>query len=77
MMAAMGKPDDKPGCSEGVLDPEQRRREKQASRDEDERALAAGEITEEELGRRNFMFSALDPADAKIVSYRAKIRIKR
>lgn len=39
------------------LDVEERRREKQASRDEDQRQLDAGEITREELAKRNGSFA--------------------
>jgi hypothetical protein len=39
------------------LDPEERRREKQRSRDEDARALASGEKSREQLQRENGHFS--------------------
>ncbi len=42
-----------------TFDPEERRREKQASRDEDARRLAAGEATPAELARENSPFSGL------------------
>lgn len=42
-----------------TYDPEERRREKQASRDEDARRLAAGEVTPAELARENSPFSGL------------------
>jgi hypothetical protein len=41
------------------IDPEERRREKQASRDEDARRLAAGEVTPEQLNRENSFFAGL------------------
>ncbi|MFW2349832.1 hypothetical protein [Qipengyuania sp.] len=37
---------------------EERRAEKQKSREEDARRLAAGEVTKEELGRENRLFSS-------------------
>lgn len=37
-------------------DPAERAREKQASRDEDARRLAAGEVTREELAQENGLF---------------------
>lgn len=40
-----------------VFDPEQRAREKQASREEDARAVAAGEISPQALARRNGAFA--------------------
>lgn len=43
-----------------TFDPQKRAAEKQASRDEDARQLAAGEITPQELRKRNGFFSALD-----------------
>jgi hypothetical protein len=49
-------------CSETTaltFDPEERRREKQASRDEDARRLAAGEVTPAQLARENSPFSGL------------------
>lgn len=42
-----------------IFDPEKRAAAKQASRDDDARRLAAGEISKEELRRRNGFFSAL------------------
>lgn len=42
-----------------TFDPEERAREKQASRDEDDRRVAAGEITREELSRENSPFAAV------------------
>lgn len=42
-----------------TYDPAERAREKQASREEDERALAAGEKTREQLHRENAAFAGL------------------
>lgn len=41
------------------FDPKDRVREKQASREEDERALASGEKTREDLKRENGIFHGL------------------
>lgn len=46
-----------------ILDQKARAAEKQASRDEDERRLKAGEITEQELRRENSFFGALFEGD--------------
>jgi hypothetical protein len=43
-----------------TYDPKERAREKQASRDEDTRALATGEKTREQLCRENCIFSGVD-----------------
>lgn len=43
-----------------TFDPKKRAAEKQASRDEDARQLAAGEVTHAELRKRNGFFSSLD-----------------
>ena len=45
------------------FDPDKRAAAKQAARDEDTRRLAAGEISKEELRRRNGFFSALFEGD--------------
>ena len=50
----------------GLLDPQRRAREKQASRDEDARRLAAGEITAADLARENDFFAGFDPSKARI-----------
>lgn len=47
-----------------------RAKEKQESRERDERMLANGEITVEELSKRNGFFSALDHFKARIVRRR-------
>lgn len=49
------------------FDPAERIKEKQRAREEDDRALASGEITREELWRRNSFFGALDLSKWKIV----------
>jgi hypothetical protein len=45
---------------DNTYDPKQRAHEKQASRDEDARALATGEKTRDQLRRENGIFSGLD-----------------
>ncbi|MEZ4297218.1 MAG: hypothetical protein R3B70_19795 [Polyangiaceae bacterium] len=45
--------------SAGDYDPQERAREKQESREGDERALASGEKTQEDLRRENGHFSSL------------------
>jgi hypothetical protein len=51
------------------FDPEERAREKQASRDEDARALASGEKNREQLKRENGAFS-FPRERLRIVSFR-------
>ena len=54
----------------GVLDLEQRVREKQAQRDADTQDLASGRRSAKEINRANSMFGALDPSvlrNAKII----------
>lgn len=53
-----------------TLNPKQRAAEKQASREEDERRLAAGEITREELAKENGAFAF--PPDRVIIHYPKK-----
>jgi hypothetical protein len=48
-------------------DPAERQREKQLSREQDERDLREGRITARELSAINGVFSALDIANARIV----------
>lgn len=43
-----------------IIDPQQRNKEKQASREADDRALAAGELTIEQLNARNARFAFPD-----------------
>ena len=51
-------------------------REKQEARDRDERLLASGEVTAEELARRNNLFSNLDFSRARIVRWRVPVSLK-
>jgi hypothetical protein len=60
----------------GILDPEQRAREKQESRDRDQKRLADGSISPEELSRKNSAFAALPIHECKIVAIGGK-RISR
>ena len=50
----------------GYFDPEERSREKWASRDEDSRRLRDGEVSREQLRRENGLFSAFDVKQASI-----------
>ena len=50
------------------FDVEERRAEKQRSRDEDARRLAAGEVTREELARENGLFSSPVISNMRVVS---------
>lgn len=52
---------------DGYFDPVDRARQKQAARDEDQRALASGEVTAAELRKRNSFFGGLDMANFKMV----------
>lgn len=54
------------------LDVRKRRAEKQASRDEDARRLAAGEVTREELAKENGLFSSPAIRNMKVVKRWAK-----
>lgn len=47
------------GAPVALYDPAERAAEKQASRDEDARRLAAGEVTPQELARENSPFAGL------------------
>jgi hypothetical protein len=51
----------------GFFDPGERAREKQASREEDDRLLAAGQISVAELSERNSMFAGLDLAHSSVI----------
>lgn len=51
-----------------------RQAEKQAVRDEDQRMIENGEITQEQLRKRNGFFSALDFREWKIVAIGGKPR---
>ena len=62
-------------ASDGHFNVAARQREKEESRARDERNIDAGLISAEQLSRRNGFFSALDPSRARIVQYRASIRI--
>ena len=50
-----------------TFDPAERARQKQAARDQDERDLAAGLVTRQELQARNSFATGLDLPNAKIV----------
>ncbi len=48
---------------------------KQQARDRDERLIASGQVSAQQVGRRNSLFSALDPRKARIVRHRAEVRL--
>lgn len=52
-----------------------RKREKQEARKRDERRIADGHVSPQQVARRNGLFSALDPSKARIVQRRAPIRV--
>lgn len=54
-----------------LYDPMDRQREKQRSRDQDDRELRMGIVSREELGARNGFFSSLDLAGSSIRRRRA------
>lgn len=58
----------------GILDPLKRQQDKQEARIMDQRQLDAGEITAEELQKRNNFFEALDFTNAVISFRRTKLR---
>ncbi len=51
----------------GILDPEERARQKQASRDRDQELLDKGLITPEQLRIKNSAFAALPLSEFKII----------
>ena len=52
-----------------------RKREKQEARERDERLIASGQRSPQQVARRNGLFSALDPSKARIVRRRADARV--
>jgi hypothetical protein len=52
-----------------------RKREKQEARERDERLIASGQLSPQQVARRNGLFSALDPAKVRIVRRRADFRV--
>ena len=50
-----------------ILDPIERRAEKQAQRDADAQALARGDVTREELARANGLFSSPAIVNRRVV----------
>ena len=51
-----------------------RKREKQEARERDERLIASGQVSPQQVAKRNGLFSALDPSKARIVRRRAPAR---
>jgi hypothetical protein len=58
----------------GHFSVEARRREKQKSRERDERLIDRGQASNREIANRNGLFSALDPSKARIVGRRGSFR---
>ena len=56
----------------GVLDQAKRQRDKQLARDRDAAALDRGEISREELARRNSFFAAFDLGKSSILAIGAR-----
>jgi len=54
-----------------------RKREKQESRERDEHLIASGQMSQQQVAKRNGLFSALDPSRARIIRRRASINISR
>jgi hypothetical protein len=52
-----------------------RRREKQEARERDERLIASGQVSAQQIASRNGLFSALDPSRARIIRRRAPVRL--
>jgi hypothetical protein len=52
-----------------------RRREKQQARDRDERLIAASQADPQHVNRRNGLFSALRPSQARLVRRWAEVRL--
>ncbi len=52
-----------------------RKREKQESRERDERLIACGDLSQQQVAKQNSLFSALDPSKARIICRRAEIRV--
>jgi hypothetical protein len=53
-----------------------RKREKQEARARDERLIANGQMSQQQVAQHNGLFSALDPSRARIVQRRARINIR-
>ena len=49
-----------------------RKREKQKARERDERLMASGQASPQQVAKRNGLFSALDPGKARIIRRRQK-----
>jgi hypothetical protein len=61
-------------ASSGYFSVAARKREKKKARERDERLIASGQVSAQQVARRNGLFSALDPSKARIVRRRAEIR---
>jgi hypothetical protein len=61
-------------ASGGYFSVAARKREKKEARARDERLIASGQASAQQVAKRNGLFSALDPSKARIVRRRADIR---
>ncbi len=61
-------------ASSGYFSVAERKREKKEARERDERLIASGQVSAQQVAKRNGLFSALDPSKARIVRRRAEIR---
>ena len=61
-------------ASNGYFSVAARKREKKEARARDERLVASGQVSAQQVAKRNGLFSALDPSKARIVRRRAEIR---
>ena len=57
----------------GYFSGKARQREKQEARDRDERLLASGELSLEQVAEKNGFFSVLDRSQVRVVSWRANL----
>lgn len=58
-----------------TYDAEKRREAKRRSREQDAARIQSGEISADELNRRNGFFSVLDRASARVVTWRKRFKI--
>jgi hypothetical protein len=61
-------------ASSGYFSVTARKREKKEAREHDERLIASGQVSAQQVAKRNGLLSALDPSKARIVRRRAEIR---
>jgi hypothetical protein len=61
-------------ASSGYFSVAKRKREKKEARERDEGLIASGQVSAQQVAKRNGLFSALDPSKARIVRRRGEIR---